>query len=108
MSPEHGSSRHGTRSAGGSMKELFLAKHLKKEQLDGMAILQKNNRRQTNNTTDFAFNNSGYFHQSCNTNSSSRNSTARRNRLLMTEIFHQKDTYNARGWTSSSFNTKMA
>jgi len=79
-----------------SLKELFLAKHLKKEHSDDMMGARK---RETTRLSDFSFNTNGYFQQS------SSNRDARRNKCFRRELFHQQD-HTTKGLGSSGFHVK--
>jgi len=81
----------------GRVKELLLAKHMKKEQTSGMV---KGERRNVCKSSDFAFNTNGYFHQS-----STNRGDARRNRCFR-DMFHQQD-HDTKGWTSSGLIAKL-
>jgi hypothetical protein len=96
-------SRAKTESCSGKLKELFLLKHLKKEQSDGMGPLLNEQKRNKSRSSDYAFNKNGYFQQSCN--NSSRED--RKNKCFIREIFHQQDQ-DSKKWSSSGYNVKLA
>jgi hypothetical protein len=96
-------SRAKTESCSGKLKELFLLKHLKKEQSDGMGSLSSGEKKNKSRSSDYAFDKNGYFHQSCNNN----NRDNRKNKCFIREIFHQQD-HDTNKWSSSGYNLKLA
>jgi hypothetical protein len=92
-----------SKEGGGSwkLKDLFLRKHLKKEQADGMVTLLKDNKKCMSKSSDYLFNTNGYFHQSCT------NKETRRNRCFISELFHHQN-HDTKGWSSSGLNVKLA
>jgi hypothetical protein len=92
-------SRAKTESCSGKLKDLFLLKHLKKEQSDGMGPLLNEQKRNKSRSSDYAFNKNGYFQQTCN----NTNRDDKKNKCFIREIFHQQD-HDSKKWSSSGYN----
>lgn len=82
-----------------SLKELFLSKHLKKEQSGDMVRARRSERHSTTPSSDFSFSTNGFFQQSSN------NRDNRRNKCFRRELFHQQD-HTTQGLGSSGFYAK--